>query len=129
MKKMRLLWLIPVITAFFISCQKEVDLQHDDNPANNGGSSGNQDIVGDYTWAGMVGTATSTVTVDDILGQSRTESVDKYSTTNNKGAIKITASKLSYTDFAYSISSATHVKLYLGSILISEQDIPYAYDV
>jgi hypothetical protein len=132
MKKSRLLWVIPVITALFISCQKEADLQNDTNPG--GGSTGgtgnnNKDIIGDYEWAGIAGTATTTVTVDDILGQSRTESVDKYSTTNNRGQIKITADKLSYTGFAYSISSSTHVKLYLGSLLLSEQDIPYAYDV
>jgi len=130
MKKMRLLWLIPVMTAFFISCQKEVHLQDDNNSGGTGGSgNNNREIVGDYEFAGIAGTATTTVTVDDVLGQSRTESVDKYATTNNRGLVKITSNKLTYTGFAYSISSSTHVKIYLGSLLVGEQDIPYAYDV
>jgi hypothetical protein len=127
MKKMRLLWLIPVVTVFLISCQKEVDLQNDVLPGGTGNN--NRDIIGDYEFAGIAGTATSTVVVNDILGQSRTESVDKYATTNNKGQIKITSNKLTYTGFSYSISSSTHVKLFLGNMLISEQEIPYAYDV
>jgi len=130
MKKMRLLWLIPVITAFFISCQKEVHLQDDNNPGGTGGTgTNNKDIIGDYEFAGMGGTTTTTVTVDDPLGQLKTVSTDKYATTNNKGQIKITSNKLTYTGFAYSLSSSSHVKLYLGSMLLGEQDIPYAYDI
>jgi hypothetical protein len=130
MKKMRLLWLIPVITAFLFSCQKEVHLQDDNNPGGNGGTSNNnKEIIGDYEFAGMAGTANTTVTVDEVIGQSKTVSTDKYATTNNRGQVKITSNKLTYTGFAYSISSSTHVKLYLGSLLIGEQDIPYAYDI
>jgi len=130
MKKMRVLWIIPVITAFFISCQKEVHLQDDNNP---GGTSGtgtnNKDIIGDYEYAGTAGTSTTTVTVNDILGQTSTVATDKYATTNNRGQIKITSNKLTYSGFAYTINSSSHVKLYLGSQLISEQDIPYGYDI
>lgn len=130
MKKMRLLWVIPVMTAFMISCQKEVHLQDDNNPGGTGGTGNNtKDIVGDYEFAGIAGTANTTVTVDDILGQSKTVSTDTYATTNNRGQVKITANKLTYTGFAYSISSSTHVKIYLGNFLVGEQDIPYAYDV
>ena len=127
---MRLLWLIPVITAFFISCQKEVDLQNDNNPGGGTGGTGNnnKDIVGDYNFVGVDGDTKSTISMSTPIGDSKTITTAKYSSTNNSGTIKITADKFIYTDVAYSINTTQHVQLFLGSTSLGNQDLPYQED-
>ena len=129
MKKMRLLLIVPVITAFFISCQKEVDLQNDNNQGGTGGTgNNNKDIVGDYIFAGVDGDTKTTLSVSTPLGASKTITTAKYASTSNSGTIKITADKLIYTDVAYSINTTQHVQLFLGSVSLGDQDLPYQED-
>lgn len=129
MKKMRLLWLVPVMTALFISCQKEVDLQDDNNPGTGGTGNNNKDIVGDYTFAGVDGDVKSTISVSTPpLGTSKTVTTAKYTSTNNAGTVKITANKLIYTDVAYSVNTTQHVELFLGGTSLGTQDLPYQED-
>lgn len=132
MKKMRLLWLIPVITAIFVSCQKEVNLQNDNNPVGTGGTGGsgnnNKDIVGDYTFAGVDGDTKTTITIGTPLGSSKTITTAKYTSTNNAGTVIITSDKLIYTDVAYSVNTTQHVELFLGSTSLGNQDLPYQED-
>jgi hypothetical protein len=132
MKKTRLLWLIPVITALFVSCQKEVNLQNDNNQGGTGGTGGtgnnNKDIVGDYSFVGVDGDTKTTITVGTPLGSSKTITTASYKSTNNSGTIKITANKLIYTDVAYSINTTEHVQLFLGSVSLGDQDLPFQED-
>lgn len=132
MKKSRLLWVIPVITALFISCQKEADLQNDTNPGGSTGSGGtgnnNRDIVGDYDFVGVDGDTKATIVVSSPLGNAKTVTTAKYTSANNAGTIKITSDKLIYTDVAYTVNTTSHVQTYLGNTLLGEQDMPYTED-
>jgi hypothetical protein len=124
MKKMRLLLLIPVLSAFVISCQKEADLQND-GPGTGTGSNNNRDIVGDYDFVGIDGDTKATIVFAPPLGNAKTVTSTKYTSTNNSGTIKITSDKLIYTDVAYSVNTTARTQIYLGNALLSEEDEPY----
>lgn len=128
MKKMRLLLLIPVLSAFIISCQKEADLQNDTPGGGTGTGGNNRDIVGDYDFVGIDGDTKASVSVASPLGAAKTVTSSKYSSTNNTGTVKFTANKLIYTNIAYSVNTTAHTQIFLGSTLISEEDEPYTED-
>jgi hypothetical protein len=128
MKKMRLLLLIPVLTAFIISCQKEADLQNDGPGSTGTGGNNNRDIVGDYDFVGIDGDTKASVVIASPFGDAKTVTSAKYTSTNNSGTVKFTADKLIYTNIAYSVNTTAHTQIFLGNTLLSEEDEPYTED-
>lgn len=117
------------LVAALASCQKEVNFQLDSGSGGGtGGTGGNTttNIVGDYDFVGLVAHTQSTVTVTDQGQELKSVTVSDYVTKNNTGTVKVTSSELITTNVAYSIDTMMNVKTYIGNLLMSDLDFPFA---
>ena len=117
------IFLLLFFLAFLFSCQKEVDLQDDNN--NTGAITTN--IVGNYDFVGMLANTKSTVVAGTGLQQEKIITVSSYSSTNNSGTVAITTSQMNTTDIGYSIDGIAATEYYLGGVLLTSVDLPYSF--
>ena len=119
--------LIFSLTAFLVSCQKEVDFQTTNNPPGNpgGGGNNNTNIIGDWDFVGMTAHTYSAVTVTEAGQQLMAVTVSDYITQNNVGTVKITASDFISTGIGYEIDTTVNSKTYINGILVDDTDFPF----
>lgn len=111
------------LLAFLFSCQKEVNLQDDNN---NTGPITNS-IVGNYDFVGMQANTKSTVVTGSGPLQEKIITASSYSSTNNTGTVAITASQMNTTDIGYSIDGIAETEYYVAGVLLTSIDLPFNF--
>jgi hypothetical protein len=123
MKTTRLLKLFVLSSIIFYSCQKEVDLQNQNNQG--GGGNTNKTIIGTWNFVGIQAHTRTTVTVTDGGDQLKSVTVSDYITKNNKGTITFTSNQFSYAGLSYDIDTVLNVKSYENNVLVDDSDLPF----
>jgi hypothetical protein len=121
--------LILGLIVFFVSCQKEVNLQNQGGSGGGTGSGGTNSIIGDYDFVGMTAHTNSTVSVATMGQQLKTITVSDYTSESNAGAVKITSNQFISTGLAYSIDTIMNVKTYIDNVLFDDADLPFTASV
>jgi hypothetical protein len=118
------LLLVICSTVFLTSCQKEAGFDDQNDGPGNGGNPANSNIIGEYDFVGLVVNteAISTVSVPPDILKGVTTSF--YTTVNNTGTVKITATNFISTGIGYEIHSTAHGITYLNGDLEMEFDFP-----
>jgi len=104
-----------------LACQKEIDFQD--------GGSNSTAIEGDYDYLGMTSNTISSMISGSGPLEEKAITTSTYSTENNTGTVKITATQFITTDVGYSVNTTAHSKMYIGGILINEFDFPFVATV
>ncbi len=97
------------------ACQKEISEETNGGTVPNGNTS---DIIGNYDMVGMSADLESTTVGGTAPLQTKTIITVPYTSTDNKGTVKITADSLSTTDVSYTLSGNAFTKVYVAGVLI-----------
>lgn len=124
---MRILSFILLIFSFsliLVSCQKEVDFQFENGNSGNGNNNSNNSIVGDYTFLGVKSEGTSSVEAVQPGITLKSFSSFAYESFDNRGTIKITSSKITFSQVGYEIDTVMNTKTYMDGSLLIDMDVP-----
>jgi hypothetical protein len=130
---LRNLLLICCSLGLLTSCQKELSF---DDPVNPGGGTGNPggggnpnttSILGDYDFMGLRANTYAAVSIT-LLGETvKAVTTSDYTSQNNTGTVKITASSFVYNAVGYEIHSMANMKSYTNGVMDFEQDFPFDF--
>lgn len=97
-----------------ISCQKEVNLQHEEPGAPDPGPGGDKSIVGNWNFVGLTGDVDATITF--TLGSDELKTVNSggFISTNNAGTIEINDSQFIAHDLTYTIDTVMSTETYIN---------------
>ena len=120
--------ILTVTVLVFVSCQKEVDNQFDNN--GNGGSGGNnggssQTLVGDYDFNGIGANVLTTITVSAVGQDLKAVTTSDYFSKNNVGTAKITSNQIILQGVGYDIDTVVHVVTYLNGSVFDDSEQPF----
>lgn len=106
-----------------LSCQKEVDFQFENGNSGNGNNT-NSNIVGEYNFIGVKSEGTSSVDVVQSGIALKSLSTFAYESFDNKGTVKITSSKITFSQVGYEIDTVMNSKTYMAGSLVMDMDVP-----
>ncbi|HEX7845203.1 MAG TPA: hypothetical protein VF476_05325, partial [Chitinophagaceae bacterium] len=122
---LRTLFSTLALSLFLYSCQKEVNFQDGQDGGNN--NNNNKSIIGDWDFVGLSANTYASVTEPSPLGDIKAITTSVYHSKNNTGSIKITATDFIYNNLGYDIDTTMNLKMYMGSMLMSDDDFPFVF--
>jgi hypothetical protein len=106
------------------SCQKEISFS---NESNTGGNS-NSSLAGDWKFVGMNGSVETVISATQAGMEMKAVAFASYIAKNCTGTVTFTATEFNYSNLAYDVDTTINLKVYVGGLLLSNTDEPFAFN-